>query len=129
MADEPGPMIYVVDDDDAVRDSLKILLQSYGFDVAGFASVPELLQGGNADEGTGRPACIVLDLHLPGTSGLDYLAERAPYAPAPPVIMITGRSDPASRARAERLGALAFLDKPVDSDLLVARIHQALAAP
>jgi two-component system response regulator FixJ len=61
----------------------------------------------------GRSACLILDLHLPGLSGLDYLANQAAAAAELPVIIITARGDPASRARAEQLGVLAFLNKPV----------------
>lgn len=128
MADEKGPIVFVGDEDDAVRNSLKLLLQVHGFEVADFASIAELSGAANANAAVDRPACIVLDLNLPGMSGLDYLAESAAHWAKLPVIMTTGRGDPISRARAERLGALAFFDKPVNNDLLVAAIHRALAA-
>lgn len=115
------PIIYVVDDDEAVRDSLKILLESHGMTVADFASIAEFRSGRVA----GRKACVLLDLHLPGTSGLDYLATRDCPNPLP-VIMITARGDAATRERARQLGALAFLDKPISDEALLANIREAV---
>lgn len=114
------PVIYVVDDDEAVRDSLKILLESYGMMVEDFGSIAEFRRGHVA----GRKACMILDLHLPGTSGLDYLATRDCPSPLP-VIMITARGDPATRERARQMGARAFLDKPVSDEALLANIKEA----
>ncbi|HEV2303230.1 MAG TPA: response regulator [Stellaceae bacterium] len=115
-----GPIIYVVDDDEAVRDSLKVLLESYGMTVADFGSIAEFRRG----RVVGRKACMILDLHLPGTSGLDYLASRD-CASRLPVIMITGRGDDATRERAREMGARAFLDKPVSDEALLANIREA----
>jgi len=70
----------------------------------------------------GRGGCLNLDLHLPEASGLDYLAKQDDAAAELSVIIITGRGDPASRARAERLGVLSFLDKPGQE--LLANIRQ-----
>jgi FixJ family two-component response regulator len=116
------PIIYVVDDDEAVRDSLKLLLETHGMVVEAYGSSEELAQS----YVPGRGACLILDLHLPGASGLDLLAEQDAAAAELPVIIITGRGDPASRARAEQLGVLAFLDKPVAGRELLANIRQAL---
>lgn len=114
-------IIYVVDDDEAVRDSLRVLLESYGMTVEDFGSIVEFRRGHVA----GRKACMILDLHLPGTSGLDYLATRDCPSPLP-VIMITARGDAATRERAREMGAQAFLDKPVSDEALIANIRQAL---
>jgi FixJ family two-component response regulator len=122
VVEDTEPIVYVVDDDDAVRDSLKLLLEAYGMAVADYGSTAEFARA----YVPGRKACLILDLHLPGTSGLDYLAAQESASAELPVIIITGRGDPASRARAERMGVLAFLDKPVSSQVLLANIRQAL---
>ena len=117
------PVIYVVDDDEAVRDSLKILLESYGMRVEDFGSIADFHRGRVA----GRKGCMILDLHLPGTSGLDYLASRD-GANELPVIMITGRGDAATRERARQMGAQAFLDKPISEAALLAHIREAIGS-
>lgn len=116
-------MIYVVDDDDAVRDSLRILLESHGMRVSDFGSTGEFVAGYRA-----HPcACLILDLHLPVVGGLDFLASSAGRALDIPVILITGRGDEATRARAKELGAAAFLEKPIEDGALVEVIAAALA--
>ena len=92
----PQPTIYVVDDDDAVRDSLKILLESYQLSVRDFGSVPEFLDG---LEPVGN-SCLVLDLHLPAMGGFDVMNTLARRGVPLPVIVITGRGDAQTRARA-----------------------------
>jgi two-component system response regulator FixJ len=116
------PKVYLVDDDDAVRDSLTILLESHGMDVRPYESCAEFLAGYMA----GPNSCLVLDQHLPTTTGLDLLESRAPARLRLPVIMISGRVDPAIRARALAAGALAVLDKPFEDKVLLAAIAQAL---
>jgi two-component system response regulator FixJ len=123
VSGEAEAVVYVVDDDEAVRDSLKILLESYGLTVEDYASTAEFVR----HRVPGRKECIILDLHLSGTSGLDFLAsEQAP--PEMPVIMISGRADAVVRGRAAKAGVRAFLEKPLTDDLLVANIRHALAA-
>lgn len=73
-------------------------------------------------------SCLILDHHLPGESGLDYLASLGKEGPGLPVIMVTGRADEASRARAFQLGAFAFLDKPVDNRELLSAISRAVGS-
>jgi FixJ family two-component response regulator len=116
-------MIYLVDDDDAVRDSLSFLLESHGFDVSAFASVADF-------EGAYRPngkACLILDHHLPGVSGLEFLASPEGAALRIPVIIITGGAEPSISARARALGVAAFLEKPLTETPLLAAIENALA--
>jgi FixJ family two-component response regulator len=116
-------MIYLVDDDDAVRDSLSFLLESHGFNVSAFASVAEF-------EDAYRPngkACLILDHHLPGVSGLEFLASPEGAALRIPVIVITGGADPSISARARALGVAAFLEKPVTETPLLVAIENALA--
>ena len=122
MVESMEPIIYVVDDGEAVRDSLKLLLEAHGMLVEDYRSSKEFTRS----YVPGRGACLILDLHLPGPSGLDYLAKQNDAAAELPVVIITGRGDPASRARAEQLGVLAFLDKPVAGQELLADIRQAL---
>ncbi len=115
-------MIFIVDDDDAVRDSLRLLLEAHGMTVEDFESTA----GFTAAYRPHQRSCLILDLHLPGTSGLDYLASLGKEGPKLPVIMVTGRSDGASRERALQLGAVAFLEKPVDNCELLSTISRAV---
>lgn len=124
LADIPLPTVYVVDDDDAVRDSLKILLESYDLVVRDFDSVPDFL--GTAEPA--GPACLVLDLHLPVMGGFDVMNTLAQRGSRLPVIVITGRGDAQTKARALQAGAVAFLEKPVDDKSLMAAIRTALRA-
>jgi FixJ family two-component response regulator len=114
--------IYMVDDDDAVRDSLTLLLESHGFDVASFASAAEFAA---AYKPNGR-ACLILDQHLPGMTGLDFLASRQGTGLRLPVILITGGPDQRIRDRATALGVAAFFEKPVTEGPLLAAITRAL---
>jgi two-component system response regulator FixJ len=122
VPDAPQPTIYVVDDDDAVRDSLKILLESYHLTVRDFGSVPEFLDGLQPMDNS----CLVLDLHLPAMGGFDVMNTLARRRVPLPVIVITGRSDAQTRARALEAGAVAFLEKPVDDQILMNAINDAL---
>src|SRR5271170_3809366 len=100
--------IFIVDDDDAVRDSLQMLLESEGFEVVGFESGAAALTA----IARSRPACLLLDLHLPGVGGLDMLAELAARGLHLPVVMISGRIDRKTRQIAVASGAKAVLEKP-----------------
>lgn len=122
LAENPQPTIYVVDDDDAVRDSLKILLESYDLTVRDFGSVSDFL---DASEPNGA-ACLVLDLHLPVMGGFDVMNTLAQRGARLPVIVITGRGDAQTKARALEAGAVAFLEKPVDDQSLMTAIRTAL---
>ncbi len=115
--------VYVVDDDDAVRDSLKLLLESYGITVEAFLSPDDFVRGYRPN----AQSCLVLDQHLPGTTGLDFLASPEGTQLDLPVILVTGRGDAALRARALGAGVFAYLEKPVDDGALIAAIEQALA--
>jgi two-component system response regulator FixJ len=107
LAENTQPTIYVVDDDDAVRDSLKILLESYDLAVRDFGSVPDFL---DASEPKGA-GCLVLDLHLPVMGGFDVMNTLAQRGSRLPVIVITGRGDTQTKVRALEAGAVAFLEK------------------
>lgn len=114
--------VFIVDDDDAVRDSLKLLLESYGIAVEDYGSTAEFVRHY-------RPRarqCLVLDQHLPGTTGLDFLASPEGAALGLPVVLVTGRGDNALRSRAAALGVSVYLEKPVVDDALMAAIRAAV---
>ncbi|HEX6979516.1 MAG TPA: response regulator [Alphaproteobacteria bacterium] len=119
------PTIYLVDDDEAVRDSLTVLLESYGLSVRAYDSALAFL----ADYRPGEHACLLLDLHMPGMSGLDLLERTPPGRLGMPVIVITGRADPDARRRALAAGVGAVLDKPFRDDDLLTAIVRAVGAP
>jgi FixJ family two-component response regulator len=112
--------IYIVDDDDAVRDSLQMLLETEGFEVVGF----ECCAAGLTAIERSRPACLLLDLHLPGVGGLEMLAELAARGLDLPVVMISGRIDRRTRQIAVASGAKAVLEKPLDDEELMQAIRR-----
>jgi eukaryotic-like serine/threonine-protein kinase len=114
--------VFVVDDDEFIREALKSLINSVGLRVATFASAREFLESRGSD----LPGCLVLDVRLPGLSGLDLQRELAKANIQTPIIFITGHGDIPMTVRAMKAGAVEFLTKPFrDQDLLDA-IHQAL---
>jgi two-component system, LuxR family, response regulator FixJ len=118
------PKIFIVDDDDAVRESLRMLLQSYGMEVEDYASAVDF--GRQYRPGNGH--CLVLDQHLPKLNGLDFLASSAGAGLDLSVILLTGQGDAAIRRRAYALGVLEYLEKPVSEERLIAAIAKAVAA-
>ena len=109
------PVIHVIDDDVSLRDSLSLLLPSVGLDVRTYASVQEFL---DADEHDG-PGCIVLDVRLPGISGLDFQSRRDGFGVHLPIVLMTGHSDVPMSVRAMKAGAVDFLPKPFrDQDMI-----------
>lgn len=117
------PTIFVVDDDEAVRDSLKLLLEAHGMRVEAFDSTESFAQAYRRQE----RACLILDQHLRGMkTGLEFLASRERAAIGIPVILVTGRGDREIRARAMEAGVADYLDKPVDATRLIAAIDQAI---
>jgi FixJ family two-component response regulator len=103
-----SPVVLVVDDDAAVRESLGDLLSSVGISAMLFGSTQELLDAGLPD----RPACLVLDLRLPGASGLELQSRLAEMGIAIPIIFVTGHGDVPTSVRAMKAGAVDFLPKP-----------------
>ena len=120
----PVSVITIVEDDDAVRDSLAELLRSYGFEVHGYASALAFLADLRSDH-TGTH-CVISDLHMPGMNGLELLELLRTRNQRMPVILVTGRSDTALKERARRCEAVALLDKPVSEDDLLDVISRAL---
>jgi FixJ family two-component response regulator/signal transduction histidine kinase len=118
-----GALICIVDDDAAVREGLGRLLDACGFASIAFASGPALLERWPvADVG-----CLLLDLRLTGMSGLEIQARLAALGPVPPVVFMTGHGDVASGVDAMKQGAVDFLGKPVEHDVLVDVLRDAMA--
>jgi DNA-binding NtrC family response regulator len=119
---EKNPIVFVVDDDSSVREAIRSLIRSVGWCVETFASAQEFLSRARP----GEPGCLVLDVRLPGLSGLDLQHELAAAEPQIPIIFITGHGDIPMTVRAMKAGAVEFLTKPFhDQDLLNA-IEQAI---
>jgi len=114
-AAEPQPTVFVIDDDEALRTALSSLFRSVGLQVKALASAPEFLQI-RLPEG---PSCLVLDVRLPGLSGLDFQAELNKANIHIPIIFMTGHGDIPMTVQAMKAGAVEFLPKPFrDQDML-----------
>lgn len=120
MRVQSSATIFVVDDDLAVRDSLRALLESHDMEVKEYASAEAFLR----DESRAENGCLILDNQMPGMSGLELLQELRKRNDSLPVVMITGNSDPLLRGRAEKAGALAVLDKPIDDEKLIPLVQR-----
>jgi FixJ family two-component response regulator len=115
-------IVFVIDDDESIREALKSLIRSVGLRAETFASARDFLQSTRPD----LPACLILDVRMPGLSGLDLQRELAEASIHIPIIFITGHGDIPMSVRAMKAGAVEFLTKPFrDQDLLDA-IQQAL---
>ena len=120
---ESGPPVLVIDDDPALRESVGRLLRSVGLDARLFASVADFLK---SDRPNG-PTCLVLDVRLPGQSGLDFQRELAAADIQIPIIFITGHGDIPMSVQAMKGGAIEFLTKPFRDQDLIDAIHLGLA--
>jgi CheY-like chemotaxis protein len=109
------PYIAIVDDEEPVRKALKRLLRASGLEAESYASGKEFLQA-RAER---QPDCVVLDLHMPGMSGLEVLRELRESHSGLPTVMITAYDEPASREQCLAAGAAAYLRKPLDERLLL----------
>ncbi|WP_300302375.1 response regulator [Ferrovibrio sp.] len=123
MADSSVPLIYVIDDDDVVRDSLKALLQVRRYAVQDFESGERFLA---ADPDLSR-CCLILDVHMPNMTGIQLLQAMRDRGKVPATILITGKRDASLQNQANDLGVLALLDKPLSHAALFEAIEQALA--
>ena len=115
-------MIFVVDDDPSVRKALKRLLSSAGYEVASFGSAEELLTSDRRE----LPDVFVIDVRMPGLSGLELQRQLAASGSGVPVIFITTYRDEWARTLAHRAGAVAYLEKPVDEEVLLEAIRAGL---
>ncbi|HTT48848.1 MAG TPA: response regulator, partial [Pseudolabrys sp.] len=120
---QPEPVIYVIDDDDAVRQSLEFLLKTAGYTVRGFESgkafldvLPDIKSG-----------CVITDVRMPEITGIDLLRRVKETSADIPVIVITGHGDISLAVDAMKLGAVDFLEKPFDDDQLLAALKSTLS--
>ena len=118
---DQSPLVYLVDDDDAVRDALALLLRSVGLRSAGYGDPQQFL----AQLSPRTVGCVVLDIRMPGISGLDVLARLAEASDLP-VVMLTGHANVDLCRRAFKGGAMEFLQKPVDDDIFLDAVQSAV---
>ncbi|MBI1212634.1 MAG: response regulator [Alphaproteobacteria bacterium] len=116
-----NPLILIVEDDPAIRDSLKLLLETRGYDVETFATGAELLEGCKFKQCN----CFILDVNLPGDNGFEVLEKMRNLGSRTPVIFMSGRASAETRYRAQQANAAAFFDKPVPPRELLAAITAA----
>jgi len=117
------PIIRIVDDDASFRVAVSRLLKAAGYDVRSFASAAEFL----AAEAKATPGCLLLDLHMPMTGGLDLQRTIASAAEPLPIVFVSGNGDIPASVRAMKAGAIDFLTKPVDGIALRSAVDRALA--
>jgi len=118
----PSPIVYVVDDDISVRESLELLIRTAGWQPELFESSQEFLSCTKS----AAPSCLVLDINLPGLNGLDLQKQVAAVRADMPIIFITGYGDVPTTVQAMKAGAVEFLTKPFSDDVLLKAIEQAL---
>jgi FixJ family two-component response regulator len=122
MAPDVEPVVYIIDDDAAIRDAVSFLVGSVGYPCRTCASAQELLD--ILEEG--RAACLVLDVRLPGISGLELQRELVKRQSTAAIVFITGHGDIPKAVRAIHHGAVDFLEKPFDDQVLLDRIDEGL---
>ena len=122
MNDAPA-VVFVVDDDRSMRESLQLLLRSIQLHAQAFASPQEFLAAARPD----APGCLILDVRMPGSSGLDLQQQLVEARIDLPIIFLTGHADVRVSVRAMKAGAVEFLTKPVSDQELLDAVHQALA--
>ena len=115
-------IVYIVDDDNAVRHSLEWLLAGDDFDIRTFSSAGEFLDAFDPL----HPGCVVADVRMPGMTGIELQRELTARSIDLPVIIITGHSDRQMALKAKMAGAMEFLEKPLDDKVLLTLIHKAL---
>ena len=122
MTELDPPPVHVVDDDEALRDSLRWLLESAGHRVATYASAEAFLETAAAEHG----GCLLLDIRMPGMSGLELQDELKRRGHAIPIVFITGHGDVPMAVNAVKKGALEFIEKPFNAQALLAMVDHAL---
>ena len=116
-------VVFIVDDDDAVRASLELLMSSEDLPVVACRGGQDFLERCGDDPS----GCALMDLHMPGMNGLEVQQEMARRGVCLPIIFLTGHGSVQTTVQAMRAGAIDFLEKPYSSDILLARVHEALA--
>lgn len=119
---EQESTVFVVDDDDAVRNSMRWLVESIGLPVETYASAREFLETHDPN----RPGCLVLDVRMPGMSGLDLQEKLHENGIVIPIIVVTGHGDVPTAVRAIKAGAVEFIEKPVNDQLLLDTIQRCI---
>ncbi len=119
---KPDPLIAIVDDDPSAREGLKSLIRSAGWKAETFGSAQEFL----ARPGGQAPSCLVLDLQMPGLSGLDLQKRMAEVGLEIPTVFLTGHGNIPASVKAMKAGAVEFLTKPFDEEELLRAIHEAI---
>ena len=114
--------VFLVDDDQAVRDALVLLLETAQFNAESFDSAEAFLDACDPD----RPGCLLLDVRMPGMSGIKLQEELAARGIVIPIIFLTGHADVSMSAQAFRSGAIDFMEKPFDENILLERIQEAI---
>lgn len=117
-----NPTVYIVDDDPAVCRSTAMMLQAHGMESRAFGTADEFLRGFDP----ALPGCVLLDLRMPGMTGEELLRSLRQNGVNIPVVIVTGHGDVPAAVRTMRLGLVDFLQKPVDHDMLISTVRQAL---
>jgi two-component system response regulator FixJ len=117
------PTVFIVDDDDRVRDSIGLLLESVRLPCVGFSSAAEFLTAFDPEQ----PGCIVLDLRMPGMSGIELQSRLRAMGSRVPIVFVTAHGDVPTAVEAVKAGAVDFIQKPFQDQKLLDMIHQALA--
>lgn len=116
------PMVFIVDDDISIRESLEPFMRHEGFDVKTFSSASSFLEHPPIQ----GPGCVILDIAMPGLSGLELQSALVVDRPAMPIIFLTGSEDPPTIVRAMKAGAVEFLTKPFDDEALLDAVKSAV---
>jgi len=119
---EKPKLVAIVDDDDSIRSAVQDLLEAVGLPAQGFASAEEFLESGKQRE----TACLITDIRMPGMSGLELQAQLNAERCRIPIIFITAHGDEKMRLQARREGAVEFLAKPFDDEVLLDSVRAAL---
>ncbi len=114
--------VHIVDDDEAIRGALLFLMKSEGLPTRGYASAEEFL----AEVTSATQGCLLLDMHMPGLSGLQLQQQMKQQNIILPVIIMTGYGDASMAAEAMKEGAIDFFEKPFDNEMLLQRVHSCL---
>ncbi|WP_181706308.1 response regulator transcription factor [Chthonobacter rhizosphaerae] len=124
MGDTTTDSIFIVDDDASIRDALTVVFDLEGFQARSFENGDDFLEAVRGE----TPACVLLDVHMPGRSGLDVLKALDVNSFPAPVFVISGQGDIPMAVSAIKLGAIDFIEKPFDADTVVTRVRDAIAA-
>jgi len=121
-SEESNAIVYLVDDEFAIRDSLTLLIETSGFNIQSFESAQEFLDSYNHE----RPSCLLLDVRMPAMSGLELQEELNKRDIDIPIIFISGHAEVSDSAKAFRAGAIDFLEKPFEYSVLLERIEEGI---